>query len=130
MPNGPPKSDEIELSLFGPGVGECIVLHVGNGKWIVVDSCLDVDGELPIAVRYLTSLGVDISRQVELIVATHWHDDHIRGLGQLVGLADAAKFACSAAFMSDQFLRMVLGRERNKECQSFFFRCGGIRTYP
>ena len=26
-----PASDELEVSIFGPGVGECIVLHVGDG---------------------------------------------------------------------------------------------------
>ena len=35
----PPASDEVELSLFGPGYGEAIAVHVGDGKWILIDSC-------------------------------------------------------------------------------------------
>ena len=52
MPNGitkhskdypvdPPASDVFEVSIFGPGKGESIVVHIGNGRWIVVDSCRD-----------------------------------------------------------------------------------------
>ena len=74
-----PKTDEIELSLFGPGIGECAVVHLGNGEWMTVDSCLAADRSTPVAVEYLISLGVDIATQFKLIVVTHWHDDHIKG---------------------------------------------------
>ena len=37
----PPGRREFELTLLGPGYGESIVLHVGDGIWILVDSCLD-----------------------------------------------------------------------------------------
>ena len=37
----PPRTDELEVSLFGPGVGECVIVHLGAGEWMVVDSCLD-----------------------------------------------------------------------------------------
>ncbi|PXF57856.1 MAG: hypothetical protein C4B58_08625 [Deltaproteobacteria bacterium] len=36
-----PSPDELEISLFGPGRGECVVAHLGNNDWLVVDSCLD-----------------------------------------------------------------------------------------
>jgi hypothetical protein len=32
-----PADDQIEVSLFGPGYGECCLIHIGNGKWIVVE---------------------------------------------------------------------------------------------
>ena len=60
----PPKDNEFELSVFGPGVGECLVVHLGMGKWIIVDSCLDKTGTGPVALEYLNSLGVDIESQV------------------------------------------------------------------
>src|SRR5438067_455186 len=37
----PPDSSELELSVFGPGRGECLVVHLGAGEWMVVDSCLN-----------------------------------------------------------------------------------------
>ena len=78
----PPDSDQIEVSLFGPGYGECVVLHVGDGAWVIVDSCIDQDDN-PVALKYLNEIGIDLAQNVNLIVATHWHDDHIRGLGRL-----------------------------------------------
>ena len=33
----PPAPDELEVSLFGRGVGECAVVHLGSGEWLVVD---------------------------------------------------------------------------------------------
>lgn len=54
----PPRHDETEISLFGPGVGECIVAHVGANQWIVIDSCLDPATREPAALGYLKLIGV------------------------------------------------------------------------
>jgi len=35
-----PEKDEIEVSIFGPGYGECIVIHIGNNEWVVIDCIL------------------------------------------------------------------------------------------
>jgi hypothetical protein len=29
-----PTADQIELTLFGPGYGECAVVHLGNNRWV------------------------------------------------------------------------------------------------
>jgi beta-lactamase superfamily II metal-dependent hydrolase len=107
----PPHPDEIELSLFGPGVGECAVVHLGRGQWMVVDSCLD-ENNIPVAISYLQQMGVDIRAQVKLIIATHWHDDHIRGLGRLCKVATSAQFACSAACSTKEFVTLVAANSR------------------
>jgi len=104
----PPQANELELSLFGPGIGECVVVHLGHGDWMVVDSCRSFDGKRPVALEYLEGIGIDIKHQVKLIVATHWHDDHIRGLAQLVDHAEAARFVCSSALHCKEFLTLVL----------------------
>ena len=103
----PPHPHELEVSLFGPGVGECVVIHLGNGEWMVVDSCRSSDGKAAVALEYLERLGVDVARQLRLIVVTHWHDDHIRGLAQIMQKAKSAQFACSAALLSKEFLTLV-----------------------
>lgn len=102
-----PHIGECEFSLFGSGVGECIVIHLGNGDWVIVDSCFGGSGERAVALEYLEKLGVDIGRRVKLIVVTHWHDDHIRGLAQIIRSAEDAKFACSAALQCKEFFTLV-----------------------
>lgn len=102
-----PSSDVIEISLIGPGYGESIVIHVGDGEWIIVDSCIDSssrsrDGSS--AVAYLTELGVDLSVQVSHVIATHWHDDHIGGLSEVVSRCESANFCCAMALRRQEFL--------------------------
>jgi hypothetical protein len=39
-----PNRDEIDVIVVGPGFGESILVHIGDGDWIIVDSCLDASG--------------------------------------------------------------------------------------
>lgn len=101
-----PSADQFEISTFGPGYGECCVLHVGEGRWVVVDSCLDSTDRVdrrPVAEKYLRALGVDIATQVDLVVATHWHSDHVRGIGRVLEQAASAQFCCSVALLDERF---------------------------
>ena len=50
-----PSEDEVEITLLGPGYGESIVVHIGHGRWIVVDSCINDAGE-PQALEYLQAI--------------------------------------------------------------------------
>lgn len=50
----PPGDDEFELTLLGPGYGESVILHIGAGVWIVVDSCGRADA--PAALDYLRGI--------------------------------------------------------------------------
>ena len=107
---GPPPADVIEIAAIGPGFGESIVIHVGNGHWVVVDSCIDskADKSESAPLLYLKRMGVDPARQVDLILATHWHRDHVRGLAQLVRSCPNAKFSCGAALLDQEFSTYVL----------------------
>ena len=107
----PPESDEVEVIFFGPGYGECILVHIGNGRWIIVDSCLDT-GRRSTALNYLRSLGSNPSDSVCLVVATHWHDDHIKGMAELVEVCDKAIFSCAAALGKEEFLAVLAALER------------------
>lgn len=102
----PPRSDEIEVALMGPGYGESLVLHIGLGEWLIVDSCVDRSGK-PAALGYLEEIGVDIGRAVEMVVASHWHADHIGGMAQLVHVCQSARFCCAGALRSKEFVAMA-----------------------
>lgn len=104
----PPGSNELEMTIFGPGVGECILLHLGDGDWIVVDSCILPGASQPIALDYLIRLGLDPATCVRRIIATHWHDDHIGGLAKILHECEHAEFVMSAALQGQQFFQLVL----------------------
>lgn len=105
----PPRDDEVELTLIGPGFGESVIMHVGDGAWVLVDSCGRSDD--PAALNYLRAIGVDPSQAVTMIVATHWHDDHIRGLARMVQVCAKASFCCAIALCTEEFLAMVYALE-------------------
>lgn len=106
-----PENDELEITLFGSGYGESVVVHIGDGKWIIVDSSINRDTRKPAALEYLEGIDVDVSSQVKGVVVTHWHDDHIRGISEIAKKCSSAKFCISAALMcsqqKDKFLKLV-----------------------
>src|SRR4051812_22448018 len=102
MLTGPPSPTELEVSLFGPGVGESIVIHLADDRWIVVDSCRDKDSSC-VPLTYLQSLGVALDAAVTDVVATHAHDDHIRGISQLLEAATGATLSVPSAATRYEF---------------------------
>ena len=112
--NGAPEPDEIEVSLVGPGYGECALVHIGNQRWVIVDSCKDADGKAA-PLSYLNDLGVNPAESICLIVATHWHDDHIRGMAELVEACPRAIFCCAAVLLRDEFLTRLGALEGSAE---------------
>ena len=108
----PPKPDEIEVSLFGTGYGECAIVHIGSDNWVIVDSCYDAESQ-PVALAYLRAIGSNPEKVVRLIVATHWHDDHIRGISEMVEVCRSATFCCAGALSRTEFLAAVGALESN-----------------
>jgi hypothetical protein len=102
-----PSSAEVEISVFGPGYGESIALHIGRGRWAIIDSCVLQPGSRPVALHYLAVLGVKPEESVDLVVATHWHDDHIRGIADVFRACTSADFAISAALREREFRQLL-----------------------
>lgn len=99
----PPTKDEFEFSLFGPGYGESILLHLGNNHWITIDSCTGKEKSVPAPLEYFKDIKVDPAQTVKKIIATHWHDDHVKGLSQIVKSCPYAEFICSDALGFKEF---------------------------
>lgn len=72
---------------------------------MIVDSCQDASGR-PAALSYLEEIGVSPDK-VSLIVATHWHDDHVRGLSEIVQTCTNAVFCSSQVFTNSEFLAFL-----------------------
>lgn len=96
---------DFEVNLFGPGYGESIAIRIGPESWMIVDSCEDTKGR-PAALSYLESIGVPLDH-VTFLVATHWHDDHVRGFSHLVEQCKNAKVCISNIFTKNEFVSFL-----------------------
>lgn len=104
-----PSPEEIEITVFGPGYGEAIVAHVGDGRWLLFDTCIFKSTDRPVALEYFDRIGVTPSDQVDLVLISHWHDDHIRGATELVKQCEKAEICISSAFSETEFKRYLSG---------------------
>ncbi len=79
----PPKIDEFELTFFGPGFGESIVVYIPGIGWGIIDSC-----EFEVAnkkfVPPLEYLIFQNARNLEFLILTHPHMDHFKGMEQII----------------------------------------------
>jgi len=94
----PPTPTQFEFSLLGRGsaYGESIVLHLGDNKWGIIDTCLNPKTKVPIALEYLSDISVPFDNVV-FIVSTHWHQDHVTGIASLAEQCEKAEIYLSAA---------------------------------
>lgn len=104
----PPQPNEIEVSIFGPGLGECVVVHLGSNEWLVVDSCINPLTKNPVALDYMTKIGVDPASSIVAVVASHWHDDHVRGIAKVLEAAKEARFFAASAVTREEFHALTL----------------------
>jgi hypothetical protein len=90
-----------------------VCLHLAEGVWCVIDSCLEPDSGEPASLYYLRSLGLAPAEVVTLILVTHWDDDHIRGISRVIEECEAATVALSSALTRDDFVQLVIAEEQN-----------------
>ncbi|MBE2218432.1 MAG: hypothetical protein IAE90_09525 [Ignavibacteria bacterium] len=108
-----PQRDELEISIFGPGYGECVLIHYGDGKWINIDSCINPQSKEPQSLEYLKKMKLDPSKCLKLILCSHWHDDHVRGLDKLYECSKDAKVVFSSCLSSKEFLTLLKAYSTN-----------------
>jgi glyoxylase-like metal-dependent hydrolase (beta-lactamase superfamily II) len=100
-----PKPNVAEVTILGTGggYGESIIIHIGNNKWVIVDSCIDPHTRKNLPLNYLSSIGVNYRENVILIVCTHWHDDHIRGISHILSECLNSTFCMSNQTDKEKF---------------------------
>ncbi len=87
-------------------------MHLGDGKWLLCDSCVDSRTGEVATLAYLRNLGLDVAMCVEWVVATHAHDDHIAGLARIVAACPSATIVLPSSSSSEEFLALANLGER------------------
>lgn len=92
---------EIEIVLFGKGIGEAILINCGDDHWIAVDSCYN-SNKVPAAKAFFQEKGLDHKKLIKKIVISHFHNDHIKGMGELISdCEDADVFISDALSLTE-----------------------------
>ncbi|MCP5677198.1 MBL fold metallo-hydrolase [Klebsiella pneumoniae] len=76
---------KLKLVLFGRGVGEGVLCNYDSDEWVIVDSCYGKNNseKKAAALEYLEEHSISFEK-VKLIVISHFHDDHIKGMLDIV----------------------------------------------
>ncbi len=103
-----PLPEEFEFSLLGSGkaYGECIVLHLGNNKWGIIDNCVNQVTRKPLSTQYLKEINVPLEN-VQFILCTHWHQDHITNIVSVFEQCKNADFYISSALNCSEFINLL-----------------------
>ena len=83
-------------------------MDLGNGRWIIIDSCKPTlsSTDPPIALIYLEKMGID-PKNVSDIFISHWHDDHIKGIAEIVATCQHSNVFVPSAFTHSHFSEMI-----------------------
>jgi metal-dependent hydrolase (beta-lactamase superfamily II) len=73
---------------------------------------LDTTTGRPASLQYFDAISVSAKEAVRLIVVSHWHDDHVRGLAEVVSSCPSATVCCSSALTQKEFLAHVLDYDK------------------
>ncbi|MDV7338141.1 MBL fold metallo-hydrolase [Terasakiella sp. A23] len=97
-----------EITIFGPNFGESILVDNGNNHWMLIDSCLDPETHEPVALKYLKEKGLDPAAAIKLIVISHWHDDHVKGMADIIKQCKNAKIVMPGALLDEEFIEFAV----------------------
>lgn len=108
------EDEELGLVVFGKDseFGESILLHVPHERWIVVDSFYYQNQ--PIVLWYCNQKNIDPKTSISHVVCTHWHNDHIGGLNDVLIASENAQFIYTK--YSARFLKNVYLKLQQRDC--------------
>jgi len=94
----------IEVSIFGGGAGygESILVKISN-EYFVIDSFQNPRTSKSFLIDYFREQDINCEIDVKLVISTHWHDDHFKGLADILSLCKSAEFYCSDCISTDEF---------------------------
>lgn len=102
-----PADDEIEITTIGPGFknGESVLIHYGEGNWMIIDSCKANNEVLPL--EYLSAINVSLDN-VKTVICSHWHKDHYYGLHDILRNCQKADFKIAKIGNFSNFVQYLL----------------------
>lgn len=100
------KGEKIRIRMYRIGFGDCFLLSLpsGNGErngrysHILIDCGVHAQGDIGTMEKIVGNIAEETDRQLEIIIATHAHRDHISGFGKFQDVF--AKFKIGEIWLS------------------------------
>ncbi|MEZ8055963.1 MULTISPECIES: MBL fold metallo-hydrolase [Vibrio] len=94
---------KLKVVVFGRGTGESILVELEENKWMVVDCFNNPKTKEPAPISYLKSIGLNPADVICKVVITHFHQDHVSGMYNLIrSISSDAKIYLSQAMTVDE----------------------------
>ncbi len=102
-------SHNVKVVVLGRGTGESILVEYEENSWLVIDSFRHPKSNAPIAAWYLQSIGLKPYEVVKKIIITHFHQDHISGMKDLIERCDpTTPVYISQALTADEAIKYYI----------------------
>ncbi|HBC3493290.1 TPA: MBL fold metallo-hydrolase [Vibrio parahaemolyticus] len=92
----------VKVVVFGRGNGESILVEIEKDHWMVVDSFVNPQTRKPAAISYLESKGLDPKEVLRTVVMTHFHEDHIKGMSNVIANAHPDAKVCMPQALTEK----------------------------
>lgn len=117
----PPPSDlkGLEISVLDIGQGDAILIQMPSGRAVLIDSGPSSDRELLLKQLKLADL-----KQIDLMVATHPHEDHIGSLAQVLDGWTVKNFTDSGTVHTTVTYRGLMDKLKEKNVPARVARRG------
>lgn len=102
----------MEIIFFGNGYGESILIKLSNDDLVLIDSCYDYEKMQSAALTYLQNEGIDFTKAIKSIIITHWHDDHVKGLADVIEKCKGANVFIPNGYTGKEFIDLLLLRAK------------------
>ncbi len=83
-----------------------MLININDDTYVVIDSFINYASGNSVILDYLQEAVIS-PEKVKFIIATHWHDDHVKGLSQVLKECSQSKFVISNALSSNEFLTLL-----------------------
>ncbi len=116
-----PNNGSVDVIIFGKGIGESILIKSKSGDYILIDSFINDDTKRPICLDYFDKFKISY-HNLKLIIITHWHNDHIKGLAEIIkNVGKDVKIVLNPIIKNDRYNDYLSkkSKQQNSDCSEF-----------
>lgn len=102
------NTDNLKVHYFDVGQGDCILVQVNNKNLLIDAGPKDAESQL---IKNINNLNI---KKLDYVIATHPHEDHIGGMGQIIKTFNIGKFYAPKVTSNTKTFEYMINQLNNK----------------